>query len=84
MKKKRWLLSILSFVMMFCQMTGVHAKELEGRNLKQQSISTIENMPNLPSHYKLMNWLQRGKDLHNFIFDYTATNFIEMINMGDI
>ncbi len=75
MKKKRWLLSILSFVMMFCQMTGVHAKELEGRNLKQQSISTIENMPNLPSHYKLMNWLQRGKDLHNFIFDYTATNF---------
>lgn len=73
--KKKTLLGFLSCFMMLCQINVVHASEIEGRNLKQQSISTIENMPNLPSHYKLIDWLQRGKDLHNFIFDYTATNF---------
>lgn len=73
--KKRVFLGFLSCFIILGQINIVHAKEVEGRNLKQQSISTIENMPNLPSHYKLVNWLQRGKDLHNFIFDYTATNF---------
>ena len=62
--------------MIMSQFNRVHAsEELTGRNLKQRSLEVVENMPNISSHYKILDWAKRGKDLNDFVFDYTATNF---------
>ena len=73
---KKLLVLSLSCLMIMSQFNRVHAsEELTGRNLKQRSLEVVENMPNISSHYKILDWAKRGKDLNDFVFDYTATNF---------
>ena len=76
LKGKKILSTICVTAIALSQVTMCYAEETrQGRNLKQQSIDTIEKMPNSPSNYKIIDWLKRGKELNDFIFDYTATDF---------
>ena len=60
---KKLLVLSLSCLMIMSQFNRVHAsEELTGRNLKQRSLEVVENMPNISSHYKILDWAKRGKD----------------------
>lgn len=76
---KKMLVVSLTSMMTLTSLSNVRAEtnSQSGRNLKQVNIENIERMPNLPSNYELIDWLARGKELNDFIFDYTATNFEE-------
>lgn len=41
--------------------------------VEQVSIARIEQMPNMPSPYKILDWKQKAVDLDNFIFDFNST-----------
>lgn len=74
--KKKLLMGSLSGLLAISNLCIVHAEDsASGRNLKQRSLEVVENMPNIPSNYKLLNWAERGKKLNDFVFDHTATNF---------
>lgn len=76
---KKVLTVSITGMMALSSLNIVHAESdiSSGKNLKQVSLENIERMPNLPSNYEMIDWLKRGKDLNDFIFDYTATNFEE-------
>ena len=76
--KRKLLIGSLTCLMTISNTCIVHAKEPNtGRNLEQRLLEVVENMPNIPSNYKLIDWEDRGKKLIEFVFDHTATNFDE-------
>ena len=59
LKGKKILSTICVTAIALSQVTMCYAEETrQGRNLKQQSIDTIEKMPNSPSNYKIIDWLK--------------------------
>lgn len=77
-KKRKQLVSVLCVAAILAgQINYVPAEETVGRKLKQASIQTIENMPNIPGDFKLIDWKERGIALDEFLFDYSATNLSE-------
>lgn len=66
---------LVIFILLLTTSSSIVYAEDVSQNLKQVSIKTIEDMPNQPSNYGLIDWLERGKSLNDFVFDYTATNF---------
>ena len=55
--KKKLLMGSLSGLLAISNLCIVHAEDAaSGRNLKQRSLEVVENMPNIPSNYKLLNW----------------------------
>ena len=76
--KRKLLIGSLTCLMTISNTCIVHAKEPNiGRNLEQRLLEVVEDMPNIPSNYKLIDWEDRGKKLTEFVFDHTATNFDE-------
>ena len=76
--KRKLLIGSLTCLMTISNTCIVHAKEPNtGRNLEQRLLEVVEDMPNIPSNYKLIDWEDRGKKLIGFVFDHTATNFDE-------
>ena len=76
--KRKLLIGSLTCLMTISNTCTVHAKEPNiGRNLEQRLLEVVEDMPNIPSNYKLIDWEDRGKKLTEFVFDHTATNFDE-------
>ena len=76
--KRKLLIGSLTCLMTISNTCIVHAKEPNtGRNLEQRLLEVVEDMPNIPSNYKLIDWEDRGKKLIEFVFDHTATNFDE-------
>lgn len=76
--KRKLLIGSLTCLMTISNTCIVHAKEPNiGRNLEQRLLEVVEDMPNIPSNYKLIDWEDRGKRLIEFVFDHTATNFDE-------
>ncbi len=76
--KRKLLIGSLTCLMTISNTCIVHAKEPNtGRNLEQRLLEVVEDMPNIPSNYKLIDWEDRGKKLIEFVFDHTATNFEE-------
>ena len=69
----------LSLFMVLMNINVVNAtNDLSGsHNLKQKLLEVVENMPNMPKNYKLIDWADRGERLNKFVFDHTATNFKE-------
>ena len=65
---------ILSLTLVTTGPSVIQAGEVS-QNLKQANLNTIDNMPNQPSNYKIIDWLERGRALNDFVFDYKATDF---------
>ncbi|MCC8199309.1 MAG: hypothetical protein LIP06_12245 [Tannerellaceae bacterium] len=63
-----WLSGLMIWMLSACTPPGSSSGQVE-----QVSIARIEQMPNMPSPYKILDWKQKAVDLDNFIFDFNST-----------